>query len=150
MRLIRSLNVNILLIFSCSLLALATSCSSLNQKQLIYTTPERRELLINLPYGQGEEDYKTNLDGASEQLFSYKDGSVVYVSRNTTWPTPNGERVKQSGISASSNQGSSGTDEKGLCWKEIHIEGFIVGYTAVPPSRLRRFDRSLNSIRLKD
>jgi hypothetical protein len=135
---------------SCGLLAIATGCTSLNQKQLIYTTPERRELLINLPYGQGEEDYKTNLDGASEQLFSYKDGSVVYVSRNTSWPTPNGERIKQAGAPTSSNQSSSGVDENGLHWKEIHIEGFTIGYTAVPASRLRRFDRSLNSIRLKD
>ncbi|MET0465066.1 MAG: hypothetical protein ABW007_18015 [Chitinophagaceae bacterium] len=150
MRLIRSFNLHFLLIFPCSVLVIATGCASLNQKQLIYTTPERRELLINLPYGQGEEDYKTNLDGASEQLFSFKDGSLVYVSRNTTWPTPNGERIRRSATGAASGQASSGTDEKGLYWKEIQIEGFTVGYTAVPPSRLRRFDRSLNSIRLKE
>jgi hypothetical protein len=147
---LRQLNHNSsVLILLCSTLLFVSGCSALNQKQLIYTTSERHELLINLPYGQGEENYKTNLDGATEQQFSYKDGSVVYVARNTPWPTPNGERIGQPGTTSSANQ-ASGKDENGLHWKEIRIEGFTVGYASVPTSRLERFNKALNSIRLKD
>lgn len=133
----------------CSIVLIISSCATLNQKQLVYTTSERRELLINLPYGQGEENYKTTLDGATEQMFSYKDGSLMYVARNTTWPTPNGNRVKNAGSNSSTNL-ASGRDEKGLYWKEMQVEGFTVGYAAVPSSRVERFDKAINSIRLKD
>ncbi|MBO9657849.1 MAG: hypothetical protein J7527_03410 [Chitinophagaceae bacterium] len=149
MRFICSRNNFPVFLLCCSMMLIISSCASLNQKQLVYTTSERRELSINLPYGQGEENYKTTLDGATEQMFSYKDGSLVYVARNTTWPTPNGARVKQSGANSSTNL-ASGRDEKGLYWKEMQVEGFTVGYAAVPSSRVERFDKALHSIRLKD
>lgn len=129
-----------------------SSCvfKNVNQKQMIYSTADRQEVRINLPGGQGEENFKTNLNGATEQFFTYQDSSLIYVARNTTWPTPNAARVEQT--EARKGQYSvyfAGTDDKGLHWKEVHIEDFKIGYTAVTPSRLEVFDRAMSSIRIK-
>lgn len=121
-----------------------------NQKQMIYSTSDRQEVRINLPEGKGEENFKTNLNGAIEQFFAYQDSSLIYVARNTTWPTPNASRVEQA--EAKKGQYSvyfTGTDDKGLHWKEVHIEDFKIGYASVAASRLEVFERAMNSIRIK-
>jgi hypothetical protein len=136
--------ISSLLIISCG------SLSGINGKQMIFTTTDKQELRINLPTGKGEENYKTDMSGAMEQFCAYEDGSVIYVARHTTWPTPNGERV-QDAIAKSKEKPDnfSGKDDKGLHWKEVHIEEFMIGYAAVPPARVESFNRALSSVRIR-
>lgn len=122
----------------------------LNQHQMIYKSTDRRELRINLPGGKGEENFKTNLKGAMEQFFAYQDSSIIYAARDIVWPTANEERVRQAEARTGLHSVYfAGIDEKGLHWKEVHIEGFKIGYVAVPSSRAELFDRALSSIRIK-
>jgi hypothetical protein len=125
--------------------------SEFNKKRFsFYRFDKPREIAIKAPKGFLKEQVKVGEFG-KEQFYTYKEGSLLYIGLNMTWlsdnqvrrnvPVPDSVRSR-SGI-------YKGVDKKGLHWKEIHFETFILGYSYVPPGRLELFEEAVNSIRFR-
>jgi hypothetical protein len=120
------------------------------KKFSFYRFDKPREIAIKAPKGFLKEEVKVGEFG-KEQFYTYKDGSLLYIGLNMTWLSDNQSRRNVAiPDSVRSRSGMyKGMDKKGLHWKEIHFETFILGYSYVPPARLELFEEAVNSIRFR-
>lgn len=125
--------------------------SGYNKKRFsFYRFDKPRSIAIKAPGGFLKEQVKVGEFG-KEQFYTYKDGSLLYIGLNMTWLSDNQSRrnVPIPDSVRSSSGIYKGLDKKGLHWKEIHFETFILGYSYVPPGRLELFEEAVNSIRFR-
>ena len=144
--------MRLLLIIATVIFGLSCSISSefSKKKFSFYRYDKPREIAIKAPKGFLKEQVKVGEFG-KEQFYTYKDGSLFYIGLNMTWLSDNQSRsLLPVPDSVRSRSGIyKGVDKKGLHWKEIHFETFILGYSYVPPGRLELFEQAVNSIRFR-
>lgn len=144
--------MRLLLFLSTVIFGLSCSINSefSKKKFSFYRFDKPREIAIKAPKGFLKEQVKVGEFG-KEQFYTYKDGSLFYIGLNMTWLSDNQSRsLLPLPDSVRSRSGIyKGVDTKGLHWKEIHFETFILGYSYVPPGRLELFEQAVNSIRFR-
>jgi hypothetical protein len=134
---------------------LIASCSVIddfNRKEFTYEGKEREhKLVLHIPRGYKEEKKMLDTAGGKEQFYYYSNGALIYFTNKVSWPTENDSIIRQ--MKPVSTDGESfvyrGMDKDGLYWKEIRHESFRFGYSYVPKSNIDRFEKAVNTVRMR-
>jgi hypothetical protein len=123
----------------------------MQQKQFTYLKDNRKKKLVfHLPAGRVNENFRIGEDDGKEQFYYFGDGSVLYIARHATWQTINEHRIDPLKLNEKKQATTfSGKDERGLYWKEIHIEEFRMGYGYVTADKAEQFDKALNAVKIR-
>lgn len=112
-------------------------------------------LEINIPRGYSLKKY--NYHGFCEYRFKYRDSLFFYLSTEIySGSNVNSTNRKNLGIDTYAINRSlepidtiknSGKQPNGSYWLEHILGGYVVGYSNVPPDRLKEFERAVLSVK---
>lgn len=139
----RIIVLSIILLASCGLQNV-----SVTRKFTFYKDNRPSDLKFRVPKGFNDEKVKVGND-AKEQFYVYPDGSILFIGLNVHWPTTNEVRNLLPQRDTLTAAMYKGIDSSGLHWKEIYIDGFVVGYSFVPSSKRESFEQAVHSIRFR-
>jgi len=138
--------ISFFLFFSCAVI------SGVKKKDFVYYSNEQRHaIVLQIPSKYKDEKIVLDSLGGKEQYYYYKNGALLYVTRNASWATENQAFIEQI-KNPSSSDGKfvfKGKDKDGLLRKEIQVDNFRFGYSYVPSSSESIFEQAINSIRFK-
>jgi len=133
-----------------TLLILCAGCKS--TKRISFQTDtfiskgqkEKFEIILPRNYVKSTSDLQNYLF----RKWSYADDSFVYVFLDISFAnSPNVENwIKCSDLNKKLKC-TEGTDEKGRLWKELLVNGVVIGYKNVPATEKAAFDEALQSFK---
>ncbi|GAA4336439.1 hypothetical protein [Flaviaesturariibacter amylovorans] len=111
-----------------------------------------QEIRMRVPAGYLRELLYQESSGGFTQFYTYRNGSVFYVSWKVPMPDFNAANIRRAypdSAAAAKLDILQGIDASSLYWKQSHADDLKVGYLNVPKVYRNDFGAALQSVRVR-